>query len=520
MDLHDISVVNGESQEIIHASGAIRHRTSYDSRRDRIGVSFDSKRFDKTVTGQVRLPRHRPAAQLSVAIKSDSAAVTGDVVDLNVRSVRVSVVELPALHFDGNTVFANGDVVSITVSTDSRALYTGAGTVTRMRPKTSEIVVELVEGILDMRDLTIAEKADFARSVIMEKEAVLEEFSDVRQDFKALVSDWSMYFGSIQTVLRDEEVKGFLYTADEERRYLEDLTPEVFDRLRRFIDHLNGIAPSIDDDHLQVHKRYLRSQLDQYIRQSPLACSIMDKLHGYNGDFETVKLFFSDPHIGSTMFGKLMNSFIVSLEPVQAHVNRIGVLHHEIANLAHDRDVRLLSLGAGPAEEVLRVVGDQSIQGRVSVTLVDVDSHALADFYERVQYVQNPNVEVELINLNVIDIIVGRETGIEDGAYDFAYCAGMYDYFKDRFCRKFTRFLMAKTRPGGSFMFTNVHARNFARYFMDFGGGWEIHHRTNDETRALAPEDVPCEVFTDVTGTNIFVRGTRLAGSADQALLN
>ena len=54
--LDDISIVNGDSQEMIHATGLIRHRSEFDSENYRVGVAFESKRFDKTATGRVRLP--------------------------------------------------------------------------------------------------------------------------------------------------------------------------------------------------------------------------------------------------------------------------------------------------------------------------------------------------------------------------------------------------------------------------------------------------------------------------------
>jgi hypothetical protein len=44
---------------------------------------------------------------------------------------------------------------------------------------------------------------------------------------------------------------------------------------------------------------------------------------------------------------------------------------------------------------------------------------------------------------------------------------------------------------------------------MDYGGGWEIYHRDEDETLALTPEGQSVSAFTDETGTNVFVRGVK-----------
>lgn len=509
--LPDVSILDGESQEIIHASGVIRHRSEFDSRRDRVGVSFESKRYDKTVTGQVRLPRRKPQTELTVRFVTEDSSINGTVVDVNVRSARIYVGELAAMASAGYEPFVPGQSLAVTVATETRPLYSGAATVTRAQSESGELVVEFTEGLIDLRLITIAEKAQYALGIIAARGDAFSQFDQVRDEFKALVADWRMYFQMVEEVLSQEEAKRYLAGPEDERRYIEDLESEIFARFRGFIGRLNAIVPTLETEAIEAHKQYLRSSLEPFIRRSTLACSIIDKIHGYHGDFETVKQFFADPFAGASLFGKLMNRFIISLEPVQAHVNRIGVLHDEI--LSHyersSDGIRVFSLGAGPAEEILRVVQDQELEKPIHVTLVDVDSHALADFYERVQYVRNEMVQIELVNFNVIDILVGKSIDVPPASYDLTYCAGMYDYFKDRFCRKFTAFLIDLTRAGGTFLYTNVHSRNFARYFMDYGGGWEIYHRDEAQTRVLTPEGHDVSSFTDETGTNVFVRGVK-----------
>ncbi|HUX12039.1 MAG TPA: hypothetical protein VMW87_03375 [Spirochaetia bacterium] len=503
--LSDVSILNSEAQEIIHATGVIRHRNEFDARRDRVGVSFLSKRFDNTTTGRVRLPRRKPSIELGVRLAYGDTTATGSVVDYNVRSARLSVDESfrPAL----------GEIVRISIGSGNRRLYDGAAALIRSDDDSSEIVVEFLDNLLELRSVSLTEKAMFANEIIEEKRKELESFASICPKYKALVSEWRMYLEMVERVLDREEAKEFLVSAEDERLYLEEIIPGFFGRMRGFITELNGVAPSIEPADLALYKQLLRSRLERFIRKSPLACSIMDKLHGYLGDFETVKQFFADPFIGSSLFGKLMNRFIMSLEPVTAHVNRIEYLYAEILNRYRESEngIRILSLGAGPAEEILRLLDNHEFDKPIHIALIDMDAHALADFYERVQFRARPNVDIELVNFNVISILVGKTTNLEPHSYDITYCAGMFDYFKDRLCRKYIDFLIELTADGGNFYYTNVHSRNFARYFMDFGGGWEIYHRDEEQTLRLAPPDQRCEVTTDATGTNVFVKGTRVA---------
>jgi extracellular factor (EF) 3-hydroxypalmitic acid methyl ester biosynthesis protein len=515
--LDDISIINGESQEIIHARGIVRHRSDFDAETDRIGVSFESKRYDKTVTGRVRLPRRKPSIELVVSLRSPQSAITGTVVDLNVRSVRLDSAELPALASAGTPGLDEGDTVHVTMGAgeDHPQLYDGAGRILRRHNGSSEIVVEFVDGLLDLRLVTVSEKAHHAREIIENQNEKLDAYQTVREDFRVLVADWRMYFEMVEEVVSREEAKNLLRSEHEERFYLDEIMPGFFAATRSFIERLNTIAPLIPAEDVAVHKELMRTRVGPFIHRSPLASSIMDKVHGYSGDFETVKHFFSSPHAGSTMFGKLMNHFIMSLEPVRAHIRRIGMLYEEI--LAQSRmspeGIRILSLGSGPAEEVLRLMQTADVPGPIHATLVDVDSHALADFHERAQHFDNPLVTADLVNFNVIDVLVGKSVDLPAESFDLTYCAGMYDYFKDRFCRKYTQFLIDLTAPGGAFLYTNVHSRNFARYIMDYGCGWEIYHRDEEQTRALTPEGHETAAYTDETGTNVFVKGVKRASA-------
>lgn len=501
--LSDITLLDSEAQVIIHATGVVRHRSEFDARRDRVGVSFESKRFENTVAGKVRLPRRRPSIELSVLMEHAYGETKGTVIDYNVRSARVAV--------DGQVHFAAGDSVLLAIRAARRRLYDGAATVIRSSEDDSEIVVEFTDNLLELRTITLTEKVLFANEIIDEKRHELEAFAAVSPRYKALVSDWRMYLEMVEGVLDREEGKGFLLTQEDARLYLEEILPHFTAKMREFITELNSLAPSIVPNELAAYKQLLRARLERFMRRSPVGSSVMDRMHGYLGDFETVKHFFADPFSGSTLFGKLINRFIMSLEPVVAHVNRIEYLYREILKRynASESGIRVLSLGSGPAEEILRLFDNQELEKRLHVTLIDMDAHALADFYERAQYRRKRNVEIELVNFNILRILVGEKPDLEAQSYDITYCAGMFDYFKDRFCRKLVDFIVGLTAPGGNFYYTNVHSRNFARYYMDFAGGWEIYHRNEEETLKLAPASCPCEVCTDETATNVFVKGTR-----------
>jgi|GEM_PF-4865151 len=504
VDLPDISIVNGEAQEIIHAAGVIRHRSQFDAHRDRVGVSFSSKRFDNTITGRVRLPRHRPSLDLGATVTAHGNVFYGKVVDYNIRSARLEMSEPISL--------AAEDSVRVALGSGTRRLFDGEAVVLRSDPESPEIVVEFTDNFLELHSIFVTEKAISASTIIEEKQSAMKEFAAVSPEYRALIFDWHMYLEMVEGVLDREESKGLLVSEEDQRHYVEEILPAFNEQMREFISKLNAISPNLSSDEEPLYKRLLHERLEHFIRCSVIGASVMDKLHGYLGDYETVKLFFSERFTGPTLFSKLMNGFVHMLEPVKAHVARISYIYDQIVSAyeASENGIRILNLGSGPAEEILRLLRENEFDKPVHITLIDQDAHALADFYERAQPWLNPKVEIELMNFNVFHILVGKPPTLHPEGYDIAYCAGMLDYFKDRICRKFVDFLISTTKIGGTFLYTNVHSRNFARYFMDYSGGWEIYHRDDQETLALAPSDQICEAVTESTGTNVFINGTRV----------
>jgi len=504
VDLPDISIVNGEAQEIIHAAGVIRHRSQFDAHRDRVGVSFSSKRFDNTITGRVRLPRHRPSLDLGATVTANGNVFYGKVVDYNIRSARLEMSEPISL--------AAEDSVRVALGSGTRRLFDGEAVVLRSDPESPEIVVEFTDNFLELHSIFVTEKAISASTIIEEKQSAMKEFAAVSPEYRALIFDWHMYLEMVEGVLDREESKGLLVSEEDQRHYVEEILPAFNEQMREFISKLNAISPNLSSDEEPLYKRLLHERLEHFIRCSVIGASVMDKLHGYLGDYETVKLFFSERFTGPTLFSKLMNGFVHMLEPVKAHVARISYIYDQIVSAyeASENGIRILNLGSGPAEEILRLLRENEFDKPVHITLIDQDAHALADFYERAQPWLNPKVEIELMNFNVFHILVGKPPTLHPEGYDIAYCAGMLDYFKDRICRKFVDFLISTTKIGGTFLYTNVHSRNFARYFMDYSGGWEIYHRDDQETLALAPSDQICEAVTESTGTNVFINGTRV----------
>jgi hypothetical protein len=68
------------------------------------------------------------------------------------------------------------------------------------------------------------------------------------------------------------------------------------------------------------------------------------------------------------------------------------------------------------------------------------------------------------------------------------------------------RVLLAHTLPGGTVVVTNVHKDNSTRYFMDYGGGWELIHRDEREMEELVPSGHNIKTYFDKARANIYMK--------------
>lgn len=505
--LEKIRITNAEGVEIIVASGRIAHSTEFDFEQNRFGVNYTKKILDRTIAGKVRVPRHFPELQLDVLMKlpqeKNGWSVLGTVKDFTASTSRIGIRD------DLSTAIKVGDEVEIVIKAGKDEIYQSSIHVIRMLDDVSEIIVRFIDKFLDVNLVKTISTAHQNRKIISSAVQSLKTYNKVSDQFKALVCDWCMYLKRLSRVLQQEESKNIYRSQAEEEYFLRGIEGKVFTDLREFIAKLNEFGDSLATMESIPYKKYFRENIGPFLRNSPLIASIMDKDLGYAGDFETVKQFFQNPYCGDSLFGKLLNKFICSLEAVTAHQDRIQFLADELESSyknSSGSEFSFLSLGSGPAEEVLRFIEHNEFAGKpIRASLLDMDSYALADFSERLQYTSRNNLMVDLININIMNILRKKSNDPVPGQYSFTYCAGLFDYFGDNICRKLVLYLLKHTLSGGKAIITNVHRNNIARHFMNYGGGWEIIHRDEEEMIKLIPEGYEYSIHTDDKDTNIYI---------------
>ena len=504
--LDRIIIANAEGLVIIAASGAVVHVTEFDFLSMRIGGFFTKKTLDRTIPGKIRVPRHTPKvrlnALLSVTQNGDECRLSGFIKDFTASTARMGFTESQPAGVDV------GNETTIVIDADNKVLFDGQANIIRKKDDGSEIIIRFSDQLLDVSRVETASDALQNRSIISSALEPLKNYDAVTENFKALVCDWRMYMDRLKRALDQEDCKNIYRLPSEQVFFLRGIEEEIFETLRNYISRLNSMVDNIPQEESAIFKEYFRENLRPVFRATPIIASIIDKDCGYAGGFETIKQFFQNPYSGNSLFAKLMNRFLCSLDAVTAHQDRIRFLYDEICSSyrANEKEFFFLSLGSGPAEEVLRFVEKNRFEKPVQATLVDADAYTLADFSERLQYLPKENFTTELININLWDIVRKRKSNPVKRKYSFAYCAGLFDYFEEGVCKRLVRFLINHTLPGGTIIITNVHKKNSTRQFMDYCGIWEIIHRDEEEMEALVPPEYKTELYSDKNHANIYFK--------------
>ena len=492
--------------EIIRAVGRVTHVSEFDYLTNRVGVFYDKKRLDRTISGKIRTPRQGPKIPIKVSIRrfDSTEQTTGRLIDFTATTARIKFESESVMDITINTR------IEIAIHTDLEPLFTGQAAVIRKKDDDTEIIVRFVNAYLDMSHIETVSTATIDREVIKKSVESVKEISDLSNEYKALICDWRMYVDRLKRTLDQEESKRFFTSHREKELFVKGIEDGICTDLDSYVKILNKLVAGLGKKESLPYKKYYRENLNPYFKQAPLMSSIIEKNSGYSGDYETIKQFFDDQYAGDTLFAKMINRYVCRFDAVTAHQDRIRFLTDQIQLSfdSLDESFTLLSLGSGPAEEILRFVRGNTFPRPVMAHLLDMDAYALADVSERLQYIPKKNFTINLENVDIMSILRDEKKDPFPEPFHFSYCAGLFDYFQDSICKRLIKFLVNHTRPGGTVVVTNVHTNNRGRFVMDYCGGWEIIHRTEAGMAALVEGDMKQEWYSDKSHTNIYLKLT------------
>lgn len=299
--------------------------------------------------------------------------------------------------------------------------------------------------------------------------------------------------------------------AEIEGRMMEELSPQMGD--------FEASTRSVAVTDQPAHKFYVRRQMHPLMLCSPFAYRAFTKPLGYAGDYEMVNMMLRNPYEGSSLFAKMLNKVFLSIDPVQAHRNRIDYLVKTLKSEAErvvgkGRRLRVLNLGCGPAQELQRFIQNEEISDQCDFTLLDFNKETL-DYTEGlltdIKLKAARNCGLTMVERSVHQLLKQASRGDVDmqwESYDVVYCAGLFDYLSQKVCKKLVELFTKLLRADGLVIATNVASTNPRIGWMEYVVEWNLVYRNDWEMLDLIPLDgtvMKTDLKRDATGVNLFL---------------
>ena len=269
-------------------------------------------------------------------------------------------------------------------------------------------------------------------------------------------------------------------------------------------------------------REFSERYLGELLMQSPWMYRARHKPLGYPGDYEVMNGLYGRHFSGSTLFAKALNLGFVSTPAAEAVRRRKDMMQGRLSALldekeAQARPCRLLSIAAGPAEEVLGLLTErQHIDVPLEIVLFDQDKSALAFSFARLSRVvaQRWAGRVKIVHLHdsITKLLRGTTVLSTSGQFDAVYATGLFDYLQPHTWVSLCSSLYEMVGPGGTLYVGNMVPSCPTRWVMEFHLDWYLEYREHQELLALARKAAPeaqIKVVEEATGVNPFVAVTR-----------
>jgi extracellular factor (EF) 3-hydroxypalmitic acid methyl ester biosynthesis protein len=405
-----------------------------------------------------------------------------------------------------------------------RTVYSGRATVCSVVKAGAKFICEATLKEEDWKDLNPTTAPQSNGEVAKEFKNFLKEWQKlykVSPEFKVAVADLQTFLYDLRLWLGQIELR-IHSTSDADGLLLEkkiglEIGKSASVALTKMFEKFEDICRCADPDILGAYSAFAKRMLHPLLLCSPFMHRIYNKPLGYPGDYEMVNMILRDPYEGDSLFAKLLNVFILSQVPAEAHRNRII---HLVQKLVEETNrvtqcggiCRIYNLGCGPAGEVQLFLARYNLSAFSQFTLLDADDETLKyakKVLERIKSENGRKTKIKFIKKSVFQLLkTGGENKNADEKYDFIYSAGLFDYLNDQVGRTIIKIGYDQLAPGGLLLITNVDPVNPIRNIMERIYEWHLIYRDNNQIAALTSElplDAAIVIKGDPTSANMIL---------------
>jgi SAM-dependent methyltransferase len=257
-------------------------------------------------------------------------------------------------------------------------------------------------------------------------------------------------------------------------------------------------------------------QLHAAFMTSPAALRCYQKPFGYPGDYEVMNFLYTRHFEGASLFARALTLTFVNAVSGHAVRCRKDLVKRELKALlarcaGAGRPVRVLSIAAGPAQELWELFGElEELPVPLEVVLFEQDENALAHAWRRLHTAVEARlpgqVKLTFLHDSIKRLLRDRRLFAPFGQFDLVYSCGLFDYLAQPSAVILARRLAASTRPGGRLLVANM-VDHRARWLLEHHLDWTLVYRTHERLLEVGRCAVPgaqVRLLEEASGVNPF----------------
>jgi extracellular factor (EF) 3-hydroxypalmitic acid methyl ester biosynthesis protein len=423
-------------------------------------------------------------------------------------------------------------IEQLVVSFDDLEAYRGAARVSSIRCQDDLTIVGafFVDSLMSIADVLQLRDIKAWRSQEMHALGLAESNWHVpgHEKFKALVSELRLFFEDAHEQLRELEALLPWHVLHGEGesvaraaligRIREQFVPDLV----RYTEQIDAAMRFASPEQVQPLKEFSIRNLHKYFMQAPVGYRARHKPLGYPGDYVVMRYFYERHFEGPTLFAKTVNLACASCKGSLAVQSRKNLIKQRLRQLVDTegtkRTLRILSVAAGPAQEVFELLSElDHVASPLEIVLFDQDEEALTYAYSRLKPIAQSRfpdtVKVTYVYDAIKHLLLDPTVFMPFGRFDAIFSCGLFDYLQFPTAVSLCRNLATNLAPGAIAYIGNMVPSNPTRWLMEHHLDWYLVYRTHEQMLEFATKAVPgarIQVLEEETGVNPFVEITRI----------
>ena len=341
--------------------------------------------------------------------------------------------------------------------------------------------------------------------------------------FKSLVSELRLFLADSQEQCRKLEAVLPWHVLHGEAEspartaLVEKLREQFVPEVVRYTEQIDAAVRLASAEQVQALKEFSIRNLHEHFMQAPWMRRALHKPLGYPGDYVIMRYFYEHSFAGETLFAKAVNLAGASTKGAQAVRSRKNMIKGRLRKLVgtegSKRTLRILSIAAGPAQEVFELLSElDHVSSPLEIVLFDQDKEALNYAYSRLTPLAQRRfpdaVTITYVHDSIKHLLADPAIFANSGRFDVVFSCGLFDYLHFATAVAVCRNLAANVGPGGVLYVGNVVPSNPSRWLMEHHLDWYLIGRTHEQTLEFGRKAVPggrMQIIEEETGVNPFI---------------